>query len=63
MNLRAFKDNLAKELYGETAKEAQEFGLCIQCKQDALSNCYSEAGKREYKISGLCEKCFDKITG
>lgn len=34
-------------------------GLCISCGQPALKNCYSEAGRREYSISGLCEKCFD----
>jgi len=62
MNLQTFKDNLAKELYGETTEEAHKVGLCIQCKQLALPNCYSEAGKREYRISGLCEKCFDEIT-
>jgi hypothetical protein len=26
-----------------------------------LANCYSEAGRREYHISGLCERCFDAI--
>jgi len=63
MHLQGLKYFLAKEFYGQTVKEAQEFGTCIQCKQLALPNCYSEAGKKEYKISGLCEKCFDEITG
>lgn len=35
---------------------------CIMCGQDALDNCYTEAGRREVFISGLCEKCFDIIT-
>lgn len=34
-------------------------GLCIECHQPALPRCYSEAGRREYSISGLCERCFD----
>lgn len=62
MTLQKLKDTLAKELYGQTAKDAQKTGLCINCKQPALPNCYSEAGRKEYRISGLCEKCFDKIT-
>jgi hypothetical protein len=57
-----FKDGLSRECYGETTAEAQEKGLCIQCKEPALSKCYSEAGRREYQISGLCEVCFDEIT-
>jgi hypothetical protein len=38
---------------------ALDKGICIDCGQPALPNCYSEAGREEYMISGLCEKCFD----
>lgn len=58
--LQDFKDDLAKELYGMTTEDALKKGLCIQCKEEALPKCYSDAGRREYKISGLCEKCFDE---
>jgi hypothetical protein len=34
-------------------------GLCIQCKLPAIPRCHSDAGKREFAISGLCEICFD----
>ena len=61
--LQDLKDSLAKYLYGITASEARSQGLCIQCKQPALERCYSDAGIREYQISGLCEKCFDEICG
>jgi len=61
MALQEVKDTIAKDLYGQTTEEAVATGLCIQCKQPAIQNCYSEEGKREYYISGLCEKCFDKI--
>ena len=36
-------------------------GLCINCHEPALKKCYSEAGRREYSISGMCEKCFDAL--
>ena len=62
-DLQKFKDKLAEGLYGMTAEQAIAKGICIQCKQPALPNCYSEAGVREFRISGLCEECFDKITG
>ena len=45
----------------------QDFGatypdsVCIDCKKEATW--YSPTGAKEYRISGLCEPCFDKITG
>jgi hypothetical protein len=45
-----------------TKDEAVAKGICIDCKEPALAKCYSDAGRREYRISGLCEKCFDSIT-
>src|SRR5208282_4692687 len=35
--------------------------LCIKCKQPAILRCHSEAGRREFAISGLCEVCFDDM--
>lgn len=61
--LQALKDQLALRAFGKTAAEAQEETLCINCDKPALPRCYSDAGVREYFISGLCERCFDKITG
>lgn len=63
MSLQKFKDDLSTDLYGMTTQQAIEKGICIQCKEEALSKCYSNAGRKEYYISGLCEKCFDKICG
>uniref|UniRef100_A0A6M3Y058 Uncharacterized protein n=1 Tax=viral metagenome TaxID=1070528 RepID=A0A6M3Y058_9ZZZZ len=61
MLLQNFKDNLSRNLYGMTTKEANEKGICIQCREKAIPKCYSEAGKKEFYISGLCELCFDDI--
>ncbi len=35
--------------------------LCIECKEPALEKCYSEDGRKEVRISGMCEKCFDEL--
>ena len=43
------------------SRTLQEQGICWQCKQLAIAKCYSDAGKREFQISGLCEECFDSL--
>ncbi len=58
-NLQDFKDKLARKLYNMTVAEAVEKGVCIQCKKPPTY--VSEAGRREYPISGLCEPCFNDI--
>lgn len=61
--LAAFVDEMSMRLYGLTQTEAQARGICLQCKQEALPRCYSHAGREEYRISGLCEHCFDALSG
>jgi hypothetical protein len=61
MNLKELKENLSKEIFGQTKQEACNEGICISCKQPAIPKCYSQAGLREYQISGMCEECFDKL--
>lgn len=61
MKLTTFKENLAKDLFNMTMEEALSKGICLECREQALSKCYSKAGRKEYRISGICEKCFDKI--
>jgi len=60
-NLQEFKDNLQEECFGKGAMELRANGLCIECGELALENCYSKAGRDEVRISGICEKCFDKM--
>jgi len=61
-NLKELKSKTRDELF-PGAKQALLQQLCIQCKEPALPKCYSDAGRKEYRISGLCELCFDKIMG
>ena len=60
MSLQQFKDGLASSCFGMTVAEAHEQGICIDCKKPPTF--YSDAGRAEYKITGLCEPCFDGIT-
>ena len=61
MTLNEFKNELARRLYGISRTEALDAGICVECKMPVNSRCYSDAGRREYKISALCEVCFDKM--
>lgn len=58
-----FVERVAKAAFGPEASlsASQAAGLCIACGRPALERCYSEAGRREYYISGQCEPCFDSL--
>ena len=59
--LDEFKDGLSKVAFGMTKAEAHAKGVCTQCREPAIPKCYSDAGRNEYSISGLCEQCFDAL--
>lgn len=61
--LKEWQDALAKECFGITKEESQEVMLCINCKLPVINRIQSDLGWKEYGISGLCEICFDTITG
>lgn len=62
MDLQSFKDSIARDAFGMTKQEAHAKDICIKCKEPWEPKTHSEAGKKEYLISGLCEECFDEIT-
>jgi hypothetical protein len=59
-DLQNFKDALAMDACGMTAAEAWAKGICIDCKEPALPKCHTEDGRGEYRISAMCEECFDE---
>jgi hypothetical protein len=61
MNLDDLKKSLAEEAGLMPLQDAWDAGVCVQCREPALPKCYSDAGRREYGISGMCEKCFDEL--
>ena len=48
-----------REGFGMTREEAWKDGLCVECKKPATF--YSDAGRAEYKLSAMCEPCFDEM--
>ena len=70
MSLREFQDKVSMMAHGMTKGEAVEKDICVNCKQPISMSfkktgkkgeIYSDAGEREYKISGVCETCFDAV--
>jgi len=61
--MKSLINNLSNNIFGLSVTKAAEEGICVRCQEPAFPKCYSEAGVEEYNISGLCEECFDEITG
>ena len=53
-------DQSSTALYGRPTSGALALNICVSCTEDA-SVFHSEIGKREYQISGLCERCQAEI--
>ena len=63
-------EGLSKSLFNLTPYEAHQQGIFISCKQKVYysadgkaekeGHIYSCAGQNEYRITALCEYCFDK---
>lgn len=62
-------DLVGEATFGMTRTDARKNGVCISCHEpvfnaDGTLNAelfHSEAGVKEYYISGMCERCFDKL--
>ena len=56
--------DLMKEAGFEKEIEKVNMGLCPFCNQPAKVEDFRNAiSRREFKISGMCQKCQDKIFG
>ncbi len=62
MNVPEIRENLAFDVFGRSLKRSLVNCVCVCCKQEAVSF-KDELSKREYKISGLCQKCQDGVFG
>jgi hypothetical protein len=59
MSVDNFLDAGYRAGFGITRKEAQNQRVCAMCKQSPTFT--TEAGRKEYAISGVCEPCFDDL--
>jgi hypothetical protein len=55
--LKRLQEQMKQDLFGATPE-----GCCVQCKDAFTSaNVFTPAGARETRISGMCERCWDKM--
>ncbi len=60
--METFIDISARKMFGRTRTGAINSDMCVCCGGDALFF-MDELSRREYSISGLCQKCQDKTFG
>jgi hypothetical protein len=47
--------------WGTNKERCIKLFTCVKCQKPVEKRIHSNAGWREYKISGLCEVCYDEI--
>lgn len=55
-------DIIAKDFFGRTMTDAQKEQICVMCGKEA-KEFRNEISVKEYKQSGICQKCQDEIFG
>ena len=62
--LQNFLDGFAKKAFGRSPTEAKEKRVCVTCgKPIKMEDFKDQLSIKEYKISGLCQKCQDDTFG
>jgi len=57
-------DTFLSALTGKDRIKMITLGLCTTCEGDALKVSFKDAlSFKEYEISGMCQKCQDKVFG
>ena len=61
-DMESFLESISQKYFGRSRVESIRDDKCIWCgkKADSFRN---ELSKKEYTISGLCQKCQDSIFG
>lgn len=64
IDVKKFQNNFAKMVFGITCDEAQKREICVMCQRPcAPGNFKDDLSRKEYQISGTCQKCQDQLFG
>lgn len=61
--LHTCKNSNGTLLTPEFLSSSKKEGICFSCENHAIPRCSTEAGIKEFYISGMCEICFDELIG
>ena len=62
--MQKFLDKFAKKSFRISQTKAKEIKICVIChKPIKMENFRDKLSIKEYKISGLCQKCQDDVYG
>jgi len=60
--LNEILDNVSKNLFGREREESIRKNICVMCGNIVDENNFKdELSLKEFKISGMCQECQDKI--
>ena len=57
-----FLDGASQSMFGRTRTQSLSTATCVCCGGEA-TKFNDELSKKEYTISGMCQKCQDEIFG
>ena len=62
--IKEFFDVVAEKNFGKSKTDAENEKVCVFChKPIEMKNFRNEISIREYRISGICQKCQDDMFG
>ena len=62
--LQSFLDKFTKKVFGMSQTEAKEQYICVCCHNEIKDEDFrDDISRKEYDISGLCQKCQDDTFG
>ena len=57
-------DELSFAVFGRERTTSVRSGICVTCGEDVNENSFKDAlSRKEYAISGMCQKCQDSVFG
>ena len=62
--LQSFVDDFTEKNFGKSQTEAKEQNICVCCHNEIKDEDFrDDKSRKEYDISGLCQKCQDDTFG
>ncbi len=62
--VKKFLDNFSEKSFGKSKTKCEEQNICVFCHNVVrMEDFRDDLSRKEYGISGLCQKCQDDVFG